>query len=299
MRNAHQRVQHNEVKETLTEVRSKYWIIGETSLVKSFIHKCTICRRFEGKPLCAPPVPPLPTFRVIEAPPFTNAAVNFAGPLYTCNQGVSSSNKVWICLFTCCVTRAIHLELVLDLSTVTFIRWLKRFSARRGLPQKILSDNAKTFKATAKVINTMLNDQDVKNYLSHVGVEWTFNLEKAPWWDRIFERLIKSTKQCLKKLIGQARFSYDKMHTAIVEIEAIINSHPLSYISSDDTEEPLTPSHLLVGRRILSLPDNLSYSELDDYYEVTDVSIQRRAKHLNSVLNHFWKRWSKEYLLEL
>ena len=116
----------------------------------------------------------------------------------------------------------------------------------------------------------MLNDQDVKNYLSHVGVEWTFNLEKAPWWGGIFERLIKSTKRCLRKLIGQARFSYDEMHTAIVEIEAIINSRPLSYISSDDTEEPLTPSHLLVGRRILSLPDNLSYSELDYDYEVTE-----------------------------
>ena len=90
------------------------------------------------------------------------------------------------------------------------------------------------------------------------------------------------------------------MHTAIVEIEAIINSRPLSYIGSDDTEEPLTPSHLLVGRRILGLPDNLSYLELDDAnFEVTDVSVQRRARHLNSVLNYFWKRWSKEYLLEL
>lgn len=68
----------------------------------------------------------------------------------------------------------------------------------------------------------MLKDQDVKNYLSHVGVEWIFNLEKAPWWGEI--------KQCLRKLIGQAKFSYDEMHTAIVEIEAIINSQPLSYV---------------------------------------------------------------------
>ena len=84
----------------------------------------------------------------------------------------------------------------------------------------------------------------------------------------------------------------------LLRFEAIINSRPLSYVSSDDIEEPLTPSHLLVGRRILSLPDNLNYLELDDF-EVSDVSVQRRAKHLNSVLNHFWRRWSKEYLLEL
>jgi hypothetical protein len=98
-------------------------------------------------------------------------------------------------------------------------------------------------------------------------------------------------------MIGQVKL---EMHTAIVEIEAIINSRPLTFLNSDDTEEPLTPSHLLVGRRILSLPDNLTYFEPEDEnFEVTDESLQRRAKHLNSVLNHFWKRWSKEYLLEL
>ena len=154
------------------EVYSKYWIIRGRSLVKSSIHKCIICRRFDGMPLCAPPAPPLPTFRVNEASAFSNSAVDFAGPLYVRNWGVSKSNKVWICLFTCCVTWAVHLELVLNLSAVTFIRCLKRFTARRGLPRKIVSDNAKTFKATAKVIDSMLKDRDVQNYLSHVGVEW-------------------------------------------------------------------------------------------------------------------------------
>ena len=105
-------------------------------------------------------------------------------------------------------------------------------------------------------------------------------------------------ERCLRKVIGQAKFSYDEMHTAIVEIEGVINSRPLSYLNSGDNEEPLTPSHLLTGRRILSLPDNLTCFDLGDE-EVTDESLQRRAKHLNRVLNHFWKRWSKEYLLEL
>ena len=101
-------------------------------------------------------------------------------------------------------------------------------------------------------------------------------------------------------MVGQAKLSYDEMHTAIVEIEAIINSCPLSYLNSDDIEEPLTPSHLLMGRRIWSLPDNLTCFDIDDEdYEVSNESLQKRAKHLNRVLNHFWKRWSKEYLLDL
>ena len=124
---------------------------------------------------------------------------------------------------------------------------------------------------------------------------------EGPWWGGVFERLIKSTKRCLRKLIGQAIFSYDEMHTAVVEIEAIFHSRPLSYVSADDLDEPLTPSHLMVGRRILSLPDNLNYYVPDDDedFVVNDSVVKKRAKHLNSVLNHFWKRWSKEYLLEL
>ena len=169
------------------------------------------------------------------------------------------------------------------------------------MPRKILSDNAKTFKAAAKLLKTIFDCQEVKDYLSNVGVEWVFNLEKAPWWGGVFERMVKSTKRCLRKIVGQARFSFDEMHTALVEIEGIINSRPISYLSSDDVEEPLTPSHLLVGRRILNLPDHLNYhaEDGDDEFEITDETLQRRAKHLSSVLNHFWKRWSKEYLLEL
>jgi hypothetical protein len=86
---------------------------------------------------------------------------------------------------------------------------------------------------------------------------------------------------------------------SVVKIKAIINSRPLTFLNSDDTEEPLTPSRLLVGRRILSLPDNLTYFAEDEDFQLTSESLNRRAKDLNGVLNHFWKRWSKEYLLEL
>ena len=190
---------------------------------------------------------------------------------------------------------------VIRMSTVTFVQALKRLSARQGVPIRILSDNAETFKAATKLLKTIFDSQEVKDYLSNVGVEWVFNLEKAPWWGGVFERMLNSTKRCLRKIVGQARFSFDEMHTAIVEIEGIINSHPLSYLSSDDVEEPLMPSQLLVGHRILNLPDNLTYHEEDgdEDFEITDEALQRRAKHLSSVLNHFWKCWSKEYLLEL
>ena len=103
-------------------------------------------------------------------------------------------------------------------------------------------------------------------------------------------------KKCSHKIIGQAKFSYDELNTALVEVEAIVNSCPLTYVSFDDSEEPLTPSHLLVGRRLLSLPDDLCYTvdNDDEEFTATDDTLQKRAKHLNNVINYFWSRWVKE-----
>ncbi len=136
VRSAHKRILHNGVKETLTELRSRYWIVKGRQLVKSVIYKCVTCRRFDGVPYHPPLPPPLPIFRVSEEPPFTYTGVDFAGPLYTKASDVARSGKVWICLYTCCVVRAVHLDLVPDMTATTFLRSFKRFTARRGLPRK-------------------------------------------------------------------------------------------------------------------------------------------------------------------
>ena len=163
----------------------------EGSLIRSIIYSYVTCRRFEGRPFHGQPPLPLPPFRVKEEPPFSCTAIDFAGPLYINMHGVTKCSRVWICLYTCCVTQAMHLDVVPDLSTHTFIRSLKQFCTRRGIPHKLLSDNGKTFKAAAKVVGSIMDQQDVKQYLSQIGVKWCFNLEKAPWWGGVFERLIK------------------------------------------------------------------------------------------------------------
>ena len=100
-------------------------------------------------------------------------------------------------------------------------------------------------------------------------------------------------------MVGQAKLTLDELHTAIVKIESITNSRPLLYMMSSDLEEPLTPSHLLVGRRVLNLPDNLGYTVNSDDEEIDSSQLHRRSKHLANTLNHFWKRWRTEYLTEL
>ena len=101
--------------------------------------------------------------------------------------------------------------------------------------------------------------------------------------------MIRSTKRCLKKIIGQAKLSCDELLTALTEVEMVINSRPLSYVSTDDQEEPLTPSHLLVGRHLMNLPDHISVrDQIDEEAEVDSNLLTQRAQHLNKTLTHFW-----------
>jgi transposase InsO family protein len=131
-----------------------------------------------------------------------NTGIDFTGPLFVKEHG--EAIKSYVCLFTCASTRAVHLELLKDLSLNMFLTAFRRFVSRRGMPRKILIDNAKTFKAAAKEVAMIYCSNNVKRYLADKGVSWHFIMERAPWHGGFWERLIKSTKRCLKKQIGRA-----------------------------------------------------------------------------------------------
>ena len=152
--------------------------------MKKLLQRCVVCRRIHEKPFPSPRLPSLPGFRVQESPPFSYTGVDFAGPLYV----KSGKGKVWICLYTCCSSRAVHLEVVPDLrpTAEAFIRCFRRFVARRGIPRRIISDNGKTFKAAIKTISKIVKDPVVQGFLIDRRVQWTFNLERAPWWGGLF-----------------------------------------------------------------------------------------------------------------
>jgi len=239
-----------------------------------------VCRRHEGKPYKAEPPSDMPEFRFKEGQPFASTGVDFAGPLYakTVFGKEMQVNKVYICLFTCGSTRAVHIELTPNLTTHAFIRCLRRFVARSGIPELLISDNAKTFKAVAAQLTKIFNDPDVTSFLLERKIQWRFNLEKAPWWGEFFERMIKCTKRCLKKTLGNTRLTYEERMTVLPEIECNLNSRPLTYLYPDDLAEPLTLSHLMSGRRLPSLPD-VTLSRVDDPVS-TRESVRKRARYL-------------------
>ena len=122
--------------------------------------------------------------------------------------------KVYIALFTCATSRAVHLELVSSLDARTFLLCFRRFTGRRGLPKLIVSDIAKTFQASEKTLVSLFELEDVQEHLSSKGIRWQFNL--APWWGGFFERLVKQVKSCLKKTLGRSKLSFDELTTILV-----------------------------------------------------------------------------------
>ncbi|GFS54408.1 integrase catalytic domain-containing protein [Trichonephila clavipes] len=220
VRDSHEKVFHGGVSETLLEIRERFWLIKRRQTVKNILKKCFICKRFSstsGVQVTAP----LPALRVEQSAPFSVVGIEFGGPLYTKDE-----KKHYIVLFTCAVTRAFNLELVNNLTIETFILALPRF----------ISCRVKAFYASHKIY-------------------WQFIIERAPWWGGFYERLIRTVKLALRMTVGRATLFRDELETLLLEIEGVLNSHPLTYIFSEFNEpEPLTPSHMILGRRVNSLP---------------------------------------------
>ena len=284
---------HGGVRATLAEVRSKYWIPKGRQCVKKILSKCTICKRHEGQAYSAPQTAALPDFRVRQAPAFSKVGVDFAGPL-SVKATAGGTRKFYIALFSCSVTRAVHLKLVEDLTAEAFRRALRRFAARRGTPTLIVSGNAKTFQATEKALINLFKHPEVACELDRKRIEWRFNLERAPWWEGFFERMVGSVKACLRKVLGKARLSFDELLTVLVEVVGTLNSRPLTYEYSEAGYEVLIPSHLIYERRIQSLPD-----EIAEEPEENESGCYERFRYLTEKLAHFSKRWRNEYLVNL
>ena len=182
--------------------------------MKKLVNKCVTCKKLQGKHFDPPPIAPLPEFRVSEAPPFSRIGIDFAGPLYVKDKS-NVMQKHYIALFTCFVTRAIHLELVEDLSTSTFIRSFRRFTARRGTLSLVNGDNAKTFKAAEEFLDKIFADQQFLKFLRSRRIAWKFNLALSPWQGGHFERLVGNVKRTLRKVLGNAKLRHDEIHTVL------------------------------------------------------------------------------------
>ncbi|XP_046411950.1 uncharacterized protein LOC124175593 [Neodiprion fabricii] len=241
----------------------------------------------------------LPRSRVTPARPFQFTVVDYAGPiaLKTSPGRGHKTTKAFFVIFVCMVTKAVHLDIASDYSTQAFTAALKRFISRRGLCTELYSDRGTNFVGAnaelQKLIRAATSEHNsFTKELAQLGITWRFNPPAAPHFGGLWEAAVKSTKFHLRRVIGDASLTYEEMSTVLSQIEACLNSRPLSALTDDpDDVSALTPGHFLIGAPLNALPE----STLAD----TPTSRLSRWQQLTQMRDHFWTRWPREYIQSL
>lgn len=299
VKDAHIHALHGGPQLTLNIVRHKYWIIGAKNLIKRAIRQCITCFKHSSTPITQL-MGQLPACRVTPGKPFRSSGVDYAGPvtLKMYPGRCQRTCKSYICLFVCTVTKAIHLELVSDLSTAGFLAAFRRFTSRRGHCSDLWSDCATNFTGASNELDCMFKNRksqvvgEIAELLANDKTTWHFIPPGSPHFGGLWEAGVKSVKAHLKRVIGQTLLTFEEYTTLLSQVESCVNSRPLTPISSSiDDISPITPGHFLIGEAPIVVPEeslsHLSLSRLD------------RWQMLQRMLQDLWTRWSAEYLTTL
>ncbi|XP_018395310.1 PREDICTED: uncharacterized protein LOC108771219 [Cyphomyrmex costatus] len=195
--------------------------------------------------------------------------------------------------------KAIHLELVSDLSSDGFLAALRRFVSRRGIPEHIYSDNGTNFVGANNQLKEMyllFNSEQHKNLVSQFSIDhriiWHFIPPIAPHFGGLWESSVKLFKHHFKRVVGDSLFTFEELNTFVAEVEGILNSRPIASLSSDPNDLlALSPAHYLIGKPLNALPEG----------DLSSVPANRLStwQHITKVRQDFWARWNLEYLNEL
>ncbi|XP_062813660.1 uncharacterized protein LOC134292487 [Anolis carolinensis] len=298
VRHHHERIHHQ--GRTLTEAALRnegLWVVNAKRLVNSCIFKCVKCRRLRRN--CQSQLmAELPQDRTLTDPPFSHVGIDVFGPWEVVTRktrGGVVNNKRWAVLFTCLVIRAVHIEVIEGMDTSSFLNALKRFIALRGPIKSIRSDCGTNFVGATKELNCVSRfgrDPKVQNFTNTEQIMWTFNVPHASHMGGVWERMIGISRKILNAmLLSHRSLTHDVLVTLMAEVTAIINNRPLVPLTSDpENLQPLTPALILTqkvpGWKDIMLP-------------VPDGTHCALWKQVQSLANHFWKRWKAEYLSQL
>lgn len=294
----HKRSLHCGPQLLLYLVRERFWSLRGRNLAKKVVNNCIICFKANPRP-AEVLMGHLPSSRVTPAPPFANTGVDYAGPLILKDRKGRGCRKykAYICLFICFVTKAIHLELVSDLTSGAFLASLRRFVSRRGKPCHIYSDNGTTFVGAHNELNKLgkflkSEFEALEMAIQDWDISWHFIPSYSPHQGGIWEAGIKSTKSHIKRVASNSILTFEEMYTLLTQIESLLKSRPLTPMSSDPNDlTPLSPAHFLIGRNYTSVVDpsllHLPENRLSSWQKIQQMQQQ------------LWSRWSKEYISEL
>lgn len=310
IRDAHRQALHGAVQLTMVVVRQNYWITGLRALTRKVIGRCTSCIRYR-KEVASQLMANLPSARVMPTLTFVTTGLDFAGPFMTRrtagrpprNIGYKDPppppptvDKLWVAVFVCMTTHAIHLDLTYGLSVEAFLETFARFTARRGHCRELWSDNGTTFVGTNKELQRVLAewghklpDEELANY----GTTWRFITPGAPHQGGIWEAGVKAFKHHLRRTVGEHKLTPNQLYTVLTKIEACLNSRPIVPMSDDPSDlQVLTPGHFIAGRPLLQRP------LADDVENLPDNRLTSWGRS-QRLMQTFWRRWKDEHLVAL
>ena len=281
---------------------TKFHIIGARKLSRKICSSCITCRKRQPKP-ASQIMADLPSPRVSPTPAFTHTGMDFAGP-FTIKQGYIRKPKyleAYVCVFVCLTYKALHLEVVSDLSSPSFAAALHRFVSRRGCPTHMYSDNGSNFVGTKNELHRLYQYlhqnktlEEIGQFLSnHNEITWHFNPPWTPHMGGLWEAAVKSMKRHMKRVIGPHILTHEEMETVLCQIEACLNSRPLLPDTShpQDGLQTLTAGHFLLFKQPSMFPVD---PELP-----ARIDLLKKWELCQAMVKHFWKRWSVEYLNHL
>ena len=301
IRHHHDQVQHQGRHFTQGALRSAgYWIIGEKKLVSSVIHHCVTCKKSRGS-LSTQKMADLPEDRLTPAPPFSYVGIDVFGPwniTFRRTKGAVINPKRWAVLFTCLAIRAIHIEVIEEMTSSCFINALRRFIAVRGPVKELRSDRGSNFIGSIddlKVNAVNVEDTATSSFLQEHQITWKFNPPHSSHMGGVWERMIGVTRNVLNALLSsvtRGSLTHEVLTTFMCEVMAIVNARPLVPVSSDpENPHVLSPSVILTQKLDVDVQPFADIEQRDMY--------KAQWNRVQCLAESFWKRWSCEFLQSL
>nr|XP_033494102.1 uncharacterized protein LOC117264333 [Epinephelus lanceolatus] len=293
----HEQVRHQGKGLTINEIRSNgFWILGINRTVAAYVRQCVKCQKLR-RSAEEQRMADLPSERVDPSPPFTYCGMDCVGPFHI-KQG-RKIHKRYGLLFTCLCCRAVHIEMLDDMSTDAFINSLRCFIAIRGAVRQIRCDQGSNFVGAKNELRQALKQVDDKRLttlLAEKQCDFIMNAPHSSHAGGVWERQIRTVRSVLRATLSlsSGRLNDASLRTFFYEAMAIVNSRPLTVdnLSHPDSPEPLTPNHLLTMKSVAALPPPGRFIREDMY-------ARKRWRHVQYLAEQFWSRWKREYLSQI
>ena len=237
--------------QTLAKISWRFWILRGREEVRECENNCYGCKRRKVK-IAKQIMAPFPEIRLKQPlRAFSRVSIDYGGPFITIQGRGRKRAKRYLCLFTCLLSCAVHLEMAYSLDIDSFLNAFCHMTSLRKLLEEVMSDDGTNFvraKTELKELISKLGKSKIEKSAAKNGIKWLFNPLLCPHFGGVHETMIKAAKRTIYVILSKADITDEDLSTAVTGAEDLINSRPLTYQTADIKDDiPLTPNHFLYG----------------------------------------------------